>query len=93
MARFSDSGSVFVPDGDFNYGDECTYEGRYLYADVVSSGRFKSGRHAAIRKTALLVLETFREGEDTPNLVLFQLPSEAELPVLRTVLDTFDVSR
>lgn len=93
VARFSASGSLFVPDGDFNYGDECTYEGRYPYVDAVASGQFEIWSECGGTDTTLLVLQAFRDGEDMPNMLLFQLPSEAELSVLQEALDTFGVAR
>lgn len=93
VARFEDASALLQEGGDFDYNDFCTYEGRYRYADVTQTGQFDVWSACGGTDTVLLVLETYRPNEDTPNLVLFQLPSEAELPVLEQAIKSFGVSR
>lgn len=75
--------------GDFN--DDCLYEGRQDYEDVVYTGAFDLYSNCGGSESIIIVLAAYPEDYSYASLLLIQALTEADLTAVDHILETFVV--
>lgn len=76
----------------FEFGEDCTFEGRYEYEDALYAGYYDLySSCAGIGEMVLVVVAALPEDQSFASLLVVQAVSDADLDAIDHILDTFVV--